>query len=157
MLRQSNLSLLDVLQLFLGHSEIMSEFVDDRPPDLFPHFRLVVADGLNVLLIEHDVVRPRRQPKNALVGHWHAMEKTEAQRPWLAGLGWFLVGRKVFNQHGDISDAPTKLPGQRVHHFRDYFAEVLARHAPSTDTFSRALRKKLLFPENFRSEALQLR
>jgi len=70
---------LDILQLALVHSEIVAEFVDDRSPDLLPDLGLTGADCFNVLLVEHDVVRPWPQVKDALLGHRHPVKQTQQQ------------------------------------------------------------------------------
>ena len=54
------LASLNILQLVLIHAEIVSQFMDDRQADLFADFGLVGADRFDVLLIKHDVIRPRR-------------------------------------------------------------------------------------------------
>ncbi len=54
------LSSLNILQLVLIQPEIVAQFMDDRKADLFADFGLAGADRLNILLIEHDVIRPRR-------------------------------------------------------------------------------------------------
>ena len=54
------ISQLNILQLILIHPEIMAQFMDDRQTDLFADLRLAGGDRLNVLLIKHDVIGPRR-------------------------------------------------------------------------------------------------
>ena len=54
------LASLNILQLVLIHAEIVSQFMDDRQTNLFADFGLAGADRFNILLIKHDVIRPRR-------------------------------------------------------------------------------------------------
>ena len=58
--------------------------------DLFADFGLAGADRFNILLVKHDVIRPCRQVKYALLGRGHAMEETQKQPRWLpdCGEGW---------------------------------------------------------------------
>src|SRR5208283_3752264 len=77
---------LDVFQLLFGHSEIVPEFVDDRAPDLLEYFGIAGADGLDIFLVEHDVVRACPQVKDTLLGHRYALEHPQAQQPRLARL-----------------------------------------------------------------------
>ena len=41
-----------IFQLFLIHSEIVAEFMDDGQADLFVDFRVAGANRLNILLVE---------------------------------------------------------------------------------------------------------
>ena len=54
------ISQLNILQLVLIHPEIVAQFMDNRPADLFADFGLAGADRFNILLIEHDVITPCR-------------------------------------------------------------------------------------------------
>jgi hypothetical protein len=51
---------LHIFQLFLIQPEVVAQFMDDRQADLFADFGLAGADGFNILLIKHDVIRPSR-------------------------------------------------------------------------------------------------
>ena len=42
-----------------------------------------MADRFNILLVEHDVIRPGREVEYALLGRGHAMEETQKQLPLL--------------------------------------------------------------------------
>jgi hypothetical protein len=55
--------------------------MDDRQADLFPDFRLAGEDRFDILLIEHDVIKPCRQVKIALLGRRQAVEETQKQLP----------------------------------------------------------------------------
>ena len=68
---------LHILQLLLGHAEVVSQFVHKRLADLMSHFSLIGADRLNVLLIKHDVGRTDRNVKDALLGGWHAVKDAQ--------------------------------------------------------------------------------
>jgi hypothetical protein len=46
---------LHILQLLLGHAEIMTEFMYESLADLMSDFSLIRADRLNVFLVKHDV------------------------------------------------------------------------------------------------------
>lgn len=48
---------LHVLQLPLGHAEIMAEFMHESLTNLMANFCLACADGFDVLLIKYDVGR----------------------------------------------------------------------------------------------------
>jgi len=76
----------NILQLVLIHPEIVAQFMDDRPADLFADSGLAGADRFNILLIKHDVIGPRRPVKHALLGRGHAMEETQEQPPLLPRL-----------------------------------------------------------------------
>jgi len=52
------ISQLNILQLVLIHPEIVAQFMDDRPADLFADSGLAGADRFNILLIKHDVIGP---------------------------------------------------------------------------------------------------
>jgi hypothetical protein len=60
--------------------------MDDRQSDLFADFGLAGADRFNISLIKHDVIRPRRQVKDALLGRGHAVEETQEKPPLLPRL-----------------------------------------------------------------------
>ena len=47
---------LNILQLVLIQSEIVTQFMDDSQADLFADFSFVGADRLNILLVKHDVI-----------------------------------------------------------------------------------------------------
>jgi hypothetical protein len=51
---------LHILQLLLGHAEIMTEFMYESLANLMTNFCFVGADRLNVFLIDHDVGRTSR-------------------------------------------------------------------------------------------------
>src|SRR5271157_1053513 len=82
-----SLAELDILQLVLIHPEIVAQFVDDRPPDLLANFGLTGADCFNVLLVEHDVIRPCCQVKDALPGPGHSVKQTQEQPSWSSRMG----------------------------------------------------------------------
>ena len=48
---------LHILQLLLGHAEIMTEFMYESLPNLMTNFCLIGTDRLNVFLIQDDVGR----------------------------------------------------------------------------------------------------
>lgn len=58
--------------------------MDDRQADLFAAFGFAGADRLDILLLEHDVVRSGGQVKDALLGRGHAVEDTQKQPPSLS-------------------------------------------------------------------------
>jgi hypothetical protein len=66
--------------------------MDDCAADLFTDFGFAGADSFNILLIQHDVIRPGREVKYALLGRGHAMKETQKQFPLLPRLrvraGW---------------------------------------------------------------------
>ena len=74
-LQIKRLTKLDILQLVLIHSEIVAQFVDDRAADLLPDFGLAAADGFDVLLVKHDVIRSAGQVKDALPGRGHPVKE----------------------------------------------------------------------------------
>ena len=45
-----------ILQLFLIHPEIVTQFMDDRKADLFADLCLAGADRFNILLVQNDVI-----------------------------------------------------------------------------------------------------
>src|SRR5208283_2517163 len=100
---------LDALELLLGHSEIVSEFVDDRAPDLLAQLGLVVADSLDVLLVEHNVIRACWEAKDTLLGHRYAVKQAQAEQLWLARRRRLLIWRQVLDQNGNVVDAPAEL------------------------------------------------
>ena len=54
-----------IFQLFLIHSEIVAEFMDDGQADLFVDFRVAGANRLNILLVEDDMIGSARQVEYA--------------------------------------------------------------------------------------------
>ena len=74
-LRIKRLTKLHILQLVLIHSEIVAQFGDDRAADLLPDFGLAAADGFDVLLVKHDVIRSAGQVKDALPGRGHPVKE----------------------------------------------------------------------------------
>ena len=65
---------LHILQLLLGHAEIMAEFMYESLADLMSDFSLVGADRFNVFLIKHDVIRSPGEVKDAPPGRGNAVE-----------------------------------------------------------------------------------
>jgi hypothetical protein len=54
----------------------MAELMYDREPNLCPDFSLRGAHRFNILLVEHDVIRPRWQIEDTLLCHGNAVEET---------------------------------------------------------------------------------
>jgi hypothetical protein len=77
---------LHIFQLFLSHTEIVTEFVDDGQADLFADFRIAGANRLNILLVEDDMIGSARQVEYAFLRGGHAMKDAEKQPPLLSGL-----------------------------------------------------------------------
>jgi len=65
---------LHILQLFLSHAEIITEFMSESLANLMTNFCLVGADRLNILLVKHDVIRPCGEVENAPLGRRNAVE-----------------------------------------------------------------------------------
>jgi hypothetical protein len=59
------------------------------------YFCLARTDGFDILLIKHDVGRPDRKIKGALLRCRHSVENAQKQPPLLPPMGWFLRGRKI--------------------------------------------------------------
>ena len=74
-----------IFQLFLIHSEIVAEFMDDGQADLFVDFRVAGANRLNILLVEDDVIGSARQAEYAFLRGAHAMKDAQKQPPLLSG------------------------------------------------------------------------
>jgi hypothetical protein len=55
----------------------MSQFVDYGSPDLVTDFGIAGTDRLDVLLVKHDVVRPRPQVEKALLCRRDAVKQTK--------------------------------------------------------------------------------
>src|SRR5579864_9751397 len=126
---------LHILQLLLGHAEIMTEFMYESLADLMAHFRLIGADRLNVLLIKHDVIRSCGQVEDAPLRRRHAVKDAQKQSPALPQLGWSLVRWKIFNKDRDVLDADSELFQQRIQSFFCDLDEIFALHpAPLTQT-----------------------
>src|SRR4051794_1301792 len=66
-------------QLLFAHAEVVSDFVDDRHADFAADLRVSVADGLNILLIQHNASRPSAHVENALVCGRRADEHSQHQ------------------------------------------------------------------------------
>jgi hypothetical protein len=117
---------LNILQLLLVHTEVVAELVDDRELDLISNFGLGGANRFDVLLVEHDVIRPSREIEYTLLRHWYAVE--EPQQEFLWARGWGLAGRKIFHQHGDIADTTAEFLRERVKHLLHDLGELFALH-----------------------------
>ena len=52
-----------VLKLFLGHAEVVPQFVHERLADLVSDFCLARTDRFDLLLIKHDVAGPTDKSK----------------------------------------------------------------------------------------------
>ena len=83
----------NIFQLIFVHPEIMPKFVDHRSPDLVTDFGFAGTDRLDVLLIEHDIVRPRPQVEKALLCCWHAMEQTQKELSSPQAVGRLVGGK----------------------------------------------------------------
>ena len=103
--------------------------MDDGQADLFADFRLVGADRLNILLIQHDVIGPRGQVKHSLLGPGYSVEKTESQMPRPARLRWRLVRRHILYQNSNVMNATAKFWRERVENLLDYLDELLSLHS----------------------------
>ena len=68
-----------IFESFLVHAEIMTELMNHCEPDLCADFGLRGAHRFDVLLVEHDVVRPRWQIEDTLLCHGHAVEEPEQE------------------------------------------------------------------------------
>jgi len=88
----------------------MPQFVDHRSPNLVADFSLAGADRLDVLLVKHDVVRPRPQIEKALLCCWHTMKQTQKE-PSSPREGRRLVRWQVLYENGNIVNACAKLSG----------------------------------------------
>src|SRR5581483_4565887 len=101
---------LHVPKLALVHAEVMAQFVNDGAANLLADFRIAGAHSFDVLLVEHHVVGPGGQIKDAFPGGWDADKLAEqqsprperAQRGRLARAPAELFGRQVFDQHRDV-------------------------------------------------------
>ena len=67
-------SSLNILQLLLGHAEIMTEFMYESLADLMSDLSLIGADRLNILLIKHDMIRSGGEVEDAPVRRRHAVK-----------------------------------------------------------------------------------
>ena len=65
---------LDILELLLIHSEVVTQFMYEGLSNLMTNFGLGGADCFDILLIKHDVIRPHRQFKYSFLCRGHTME-----------------------------------------------------------------------------------
>src|SRR5216684_2926841 len=115
--------------------------MDDCQPDLLADFGLAGADRFNILLIKHDVIGPRRLVKYALLGRWHAMEKTQKQPPLLPRPRGWLFRRPVLYQNRNITNAVTKFLWERVERLLDHLDEMFTLHpSPAEKPARRSIR-----------------
>src|SRR5208337_2784823 len=138
-------SSLNILQLFLIHPEIVAQFMNDRPADLFADFGLAGADRFNIFLIEHDVIGSRRQVKYALPGRGYAVEETQKQPLALSRSPCWLVRRQILHQNSNVTNAAAKFLWERVERLLDYLGEMFALHPSPT-----AISKSALTPSSRR-------
>ena len=122
------ISQLNIFELVFIQAEIVAEFVNERQADLFADFGLVRADRFNILLIKHEVIRSRRQVKYALLGRGHAVKETQKQPPVLPRMWRWLVGRHIFHQNSNVTDATAEFLWQRVESLLDYLDEMFTLH-----------------------------
>lgn len=102
--------------------------MNDGTPDLLADFGLAGADRFDVLLVQHNVIRPGGQVEGALLCSGHAMEQSQKKPPSRSRQRRWLIGWGVLDEHGDIADTAAELFRKRVEHLRDHLDEMVALH-----------------------------
>jgi hypothetical protein len=123
---------LNILQLLLGHPEIVPQFMYESLADLMSDFSVIGADRLNVLLVKHDVIRSGGEVEDAPLRRGHAVEDAQKQSPLLPQLGWSLVRREILDEDRDILDAAAELIRQRIQSLFCNLDEIFALHPSPT-------------------------
>src|SRR5712692_7931973 len=121
-----------VFQRLFVKAEIVAELVEYGKAHLFAEglfdratlfggqgFRM----GFDVLLVNHDAVRPGIRAEKALLGARRAFKDAHQQIVRVASLG-----RAVFDHHGNVLNVPSELPRQGIHGRAHQLKERLAPH-----------------------------
>src|SRR5712692_561236 len=119
---------LKVFELVFGHAEVVAELVEDGEADFLADFLFGFADGLDVLLVEDDVIGPGRHVPDAFLGRRDAVELAHQQVFLRIRL---LAGREVLYYHRHVSDFPAELRRQCVQSFLNQPIETRAVHVTS--------------------------
>lgn len=124
---------LHVAQFFFAEAKVVADFVQQGIANLFGDLRFSPADGLNVFLVEEDVVR-RVGSEDAFQSSRYARKKSQQQTAPIR-----LLRRRIFNDDGKVGQPAAKRLGQVLQDLAGQLLKTLTFHEIILHATGRAL------------------